>query len=995
MKKQSSPNLYELNLPSTLPDFRGKVPITMSAESVLARFNLAREALPREVTVLNPLKLSDYPESNAYEVFVSPDGSDDAEGTKDSPLASLSAALDKVKGKGGATITCRGGTYPVTSEIKVDSSHSGKAGAPLIIRSYEGETAKFTSNTLFSSSKEKWRVADPAKDPVAARLPKEAQGKVLYTTLSEHGLTADDIPPIRDLRVGPPSLNVGGEEYTLARYPNKSATIKDLLFFYVAYDAGRVTRQIGSDLYWSWIDRANRDYGGNADTEIGWQIRLLNGQDGGSVDAEKHAQFLLSWVNTGNIWYYGSTFEGFEFGNYNLADKTEGKDYSHYAEDDAEEKTPLLGSFVPDEKGPYTYRGQKGYYSLKSKMSNSWGCKHSINSPVGRNTYYLYNAIEALDEPGEWFYDKETGIFYIYPKDENTFFGSEIGCSNKNVFIPIKIEKLENAIIDGISIDGSSDAGMVLEGCHNIVIQHIKIRNTKKESLGVRSCTRTAVIYSDFSASCTNMLYMQDPKSHHSLIPTFNMVQNCFFHDPKPTRSGSLALAGCRTVASHNYFRNVCMYAENATEFIVEYNRFEGGSADIVDGGMFYVSGAGTRGGHVRYNLFHMFNETHNAIYNDTMTSGCYAYYNVICTLNSKSNLHKGWYSSTGHGNVCFGNIMVLRDSFEVARTYSMGGDEDNAVVVGQGDGINQSPLFYFYFGDEHAAENNRRYELVREGREEPYKVDYDPNRRIMWAHQALAGDWWEGLKKNGEIGMYLNNPNREARERIDPAYINHIWGTRLVLDALENSDYRIKYFYLPARLTGKTYTCTIMKPGVELLIPAYTYLDDNYKEVRTTDRKVIVPDDGRVTLTYEEIGAMERLRRAPAFCVIQNNIFLGGTPIKDADNRSTGEVDEELMINDGAKYSMYVDREGNTFKDFRIGYTQTALCSNNFLRLNFKEVTENARSYDYTIRPEAIEEISKVLEPQECEAVLSLDPYKSGPTYGFDYEALGPVQKN
>ena len=199
-----------------------------------------------------------------------------------------------------------------------------------------------------------------------------------------------------------------------------------------------------------------------------------------------------------------------------------------------------------------------------------------------------------------------------------------------------------------------------------------------------------------------------------------------------------------------------------------------------------------------------MFNETHQAVYNDTMAGGSYAYFNVISTLNSKCNRHKGWYSSTGLGNVCFGNIMVLRDPWEVARACSNAGDEDDVIVVGSGDNNNQSPLFYYHFGNEHAAANNRRHYFEMEGREELYKMDYGPDA-ITSAPQSLAGHWWEGMKKSGEMARYLDSPNRAERERIDPTYMNHLWGTRLVLDALDNSDYRVKYFYLPARLTGKT----------------------------------------------------------------------------------------------------------------------------------------------------------------------------------------------
>ena len=1006
MKKYQSANLYELNISEELADLRGLLPITMSPEAFLTRFRVTRDALPKEVTVLDALKLADYPQSAELEIFVSPDGDDAAAGTKDAPLRTLGAAFQKVAGKGGATVTLRGGSYALNGSAVLDATHSGRAGSPLILRSADGERAVLTTNTPISSDAALWRVADPATDPVAARLPKEAQGRVLCTTLAEQGMTDEDIPPIKLLREGPPCLYVGGEEYTLARYPNKSANIHELLYFTHPYDAGTVTCRDGSDLYWTWIDRANRDFGGDPLHNVGWQFRLLNGKDHfenpparlqPDPTAEERAQFLLSWVNTGNIWCYGSTFEGWEFGYYNLAAKTEGRDFSHYAEEDTEEKTPLLGAFVPDPDGPYTYRGERGYYSLKSTTYNAYGCKHSGNSPAGRNTFYLFNAIEALDEPGEWFYDKETGVLYIYPKDEGAFFGSAIGCSNKESFAALLCEGLQNAIIDGIAVDGSGDVGILLKDCRNVVLQHVKVSNTKKENMVIEGSMRCAVLYSDFSAAYTAMLRFDGKKSHDALTPTLNIVQNCFFHDAKPTRQIALAVSGCRMVVSHNYFRNTCVSASNASECIVEYNRFEGGSADVVDGGMYSVSGTSTRGNHIRYNLFHMFNETHNAVYNDTMNGGNYAYYNIVSTLNSKCNHHKGWYSSTGMGNICFGNLMVFRDPWEVARAKSKAGDEGEVLVIGQGDNINQSPLFYYYFGKEHAAVPCRLYEFEKEGREELYRMDYGPRGAYTTAHQSLAGHWWEGRKAD-EVKSYLVVADAEARKRIDPAYINHLHGTAVILDALDHSDYRVKYFYLPARPTGKSFTSAAAPAGTEILIPPYTVLDENYEEVEIPGRTLIVPEDGKVTLTYEEIGAMERLRRAPAFCVIENNVLLGGTPLMDDKKNIIGDVNEELMINDAAVKEGYIDKKTGGWSHVarpRLGYRKTSLEAYNFLRYDYNSVMEDPRSCDYRLRKEILADLAKTLEPAEYEAVVSLDATRTGPTYGFDYAALGPVQRS
>ena len=1003
MKKTSSPNLYELNLPEGFSDLRGKVPMTMSAEAFEARFRATRDELPKEVTVLPPFDTDSY-KRNAPEIFVSANGDDAAAGSAEAPVATIGEAVSRAAGKGGVTVTVGDGVYSLTDAVTLTEAHSGTVESPFILRAAKGAHPVLTANKTFSSERSHWRIADPATDPVAARLPKEAQGKVLSTTIAEQGLTADDMAEITaGASGGAPRLFVGGEEYILARYPNRAATIHELLYFTKPYDSGTVKARDGSDLYWTWAERADRDFGGDRLHNIGWQFRLLNGKDNfenatGTIrkdpTAEERAEFLLSWVNTGNIWYYGSVFEGWEFGYYNLALNTEGKEYAHYAESDTEKKTPLLGAFVPDEEGPYTYEGQKGYFSLKSVEHSLYGCKHSGNSPAGRNTFYLFNAIEALDEPGEWFYDKETGILYVYPKNGEDFYGSAIGYSGKAEYAPITCRGLEYAIIDGLTVDGSNDEGVLLDKCRNVILQHLTVKNTKCRSVELDDCFRTAVIYSDFSAAYRYMVGLDGREQVKKLIPTDNVVQNCFFHDAKPTRQLGISCNDCRVIVSHNYFRNTCLNASGAGECIFEYNRFEGGSADVVDGGMYYASGTHCRGNHIRYNLFHMFNETHNAVYNDTMNAGNYAYYNVVSTLNSKCNHHKGWYSSTGMGNICFGNIMVFRDPWEVARAKSVAGDEDEKISVGVGDNINQSALFYYYFGKEHAAVTNRRYEFVVPGREELYTMDYGPVEEGFYASQSLAGHWWEGMKA-GELRTYLEEGDVEAREKRDPAYVNHLYGTRLILDALENSDYRIKYFYAPAKWTGKTYTSKAAPAGTELLIPEYTYLGEDYAPVTVASHTVTVPESGEVTLAYEEIAAMERLRRAPAFCVIKNNVLLGGTPLMDEERKNRiGDVDYAQMINDGPASEGYVKND-QWLRRRALGYIPTSDEQYNFLRYEYEKVMADPRHFDYHILPEAAAEIAATLDPAEAEAVLSLDYEKTGPTYGFDYEALGPVQKH
>ncbi|KAL5048596.1 hypothetical protein BDW71DRAFT_195887 [Aspergillus fruticulosus] len=72
----------------------------------------------------------------AADIYVSPDGSDDAAGTVDAPLQSIQLAVNQATA--GSTIYLRGGTYSPTSNIQI--TKSGTASAPYVLRAYEGES---------------------------------------------------------------------------------------------------------------------------------------------------------------------------------------------------------------------------------------------------------------------------------------------------------------------------------------------------------------------------------------------------------------------------------------------------------------------------------------------------------------------------------------------------------------------------------------------------------------------------------------------------------------------------------------------------------------------------------------------------------------------------------------------------------------------------------------------------------------------------------------
>ncbi|MBO7761814.1 MAG: right-handed parallel beta-helix repeat-containing protein [Clostridia bacterium] len=937
--------LFTLNLSATLPSNVGKYDVEITAQSTLERFLAARAELPEEVTVLERVSVDDYPASAANVLYVAKSGSDENPGTKEAPLASLAAAVAKMKNKEGGIIYLMEGSYSVDKTVTLSASHSGTLRSPLFIKAYEDDEVTLTSNLVLSNDEAKWqKIAE--SDAIYDRLPEASRDKVIRTSLADHGLTAEDIAKI-DQKNGPPRLYVDGAEYSIARYPNDTGNIIDLLYFTKVYDSGTVTADTCL-VYWPWVERCQALGKDPMTWIVGWELRIPT--------EDARGQEIMTWVNTGDIWYYGSTYSGWEFGYYNIALETEGQAWAHNADGTAwvpgSGETPYVG-----------YPKGDGDYSLKSVHYNAYGAMPSTNSPAGRNTFYLFNAVEAMDIPGEWFLDRKTDTLYLIP--EEGFFQKTASFSSGAKYDLFLADGTKNLVIDGIKIDGVNGYGIKLNNVKDAVFQNLTVMNTLLSSIYVSGTTeRTAIIHSDFSRAYDTMIKCSLGTSFYNLDPSDVVIQNNIFHDAMPTYQNGVALSGCRMVVSHNYFHNTIVGASSlTTECIVEYNRFEGGSADVTDGGMIYTWGVGHRGNHYRYNLIHMFNATHNAIYNDGTSSHHYAYGNMISFLGSKSNLNKAWYSSTGLGNVFFGNTVVLRNPMQVAAAGSPGGYEGDIKPSKSGDQLNESGLFYYYFGDEHAGTGAARYYT-------PVAYDGTPQLSSQ-LYQSEAGHWWVGMKED-EQTYYITRGDEEKWAERDPQFMNLMEGTKIVLGAYANSDYHPKYFYVPWYLTGKTYTHEGIPAGTLVQIPQYTYLDATGKPVVVPAHCETVGEDGSLTLTYEEVAAMERFRRQPGASVVTNNVILGGTPTKDKEGNFTETLDPAATITNGC--------------DSYQGFVKTTLVDKNYYNYHYADVLWDAENYNYDIFPYMYDEFAEIMDEDGLALIEDSLWYDSGLTFEYDY---------
>ncbi len=612
------PTLTATNLPLVLEDHTDTYSTDFTSnDNVLEKFFSTVDELPSEISVLEPIEAKDYPISLENQIYVAPDGDDENPGTIDKPMATINAAAQKLNNLFGGVIWVRGGLYELSKANSL--SISGTLLSPVIIAAYGDETPIFTSAKDIPASQ--FKSVDYTKDSVAQRISKEAQENIVYVNLLELGWTEEDIGTIGGANT--PKLYIDGELQSLARYPNENEP--ELYFDYV-FDTGSVSSSSEhTNLYAGWIERVKSgefdniegiefytDSVGNRNCNWGWVIKMND-------------LTPCTWENTGNIWYYGNVFEGWEFGHYNI------------------ESFDVLSK------------------KMTSKSGSSYGAKHSTNSPTGYNNYYLYNAIEARDAPGEWFYDPDTGNFYIYKTDG--FENSSVRYSVADFSI-FKINNARCLVIDGLFVETSGGKGFEVTGSDNVIIQRCNIKNTQSYAISVASSSKScAVIYNDISSTGATMIYVYPgSNSVYNLSRDRNVIQNNYLHDPRANVQGGISIGGHLSVVSHNYLDNCQISFSTSAECIVEYNELSGGSKDVSDAGLIYLVGYYHHGNHIRYNYMHSWNAPGSGVYFDDLSSGNYAYYNIIdSTEGTRGKGINMLYTSSGHYNVFYGNILLGR----------------------------------------------------------------------------------------------------------------------------------------------------------------------------------------------------------------------------------------------------------------------------------------------------------------------------------------------
>ncbi len=363
----------------------------------------------------------------AQHFYVAPDGADDSPGTLDQPFGALEAARDAVRRmtengnypEAGVTVHLRGGVYRLKAPFELTARDSGRPHAPVRYRAYQQEQVEILGGIALELD-DFSRVTDAR---VLDRLPAAAKDKVLQVNLASMGIVDYGQLPLyghsmycleqmTDYRSGPPAPQLYWDDapMTLARWPNDGYA--------------KVERVVDKgDRIRDWMDdqREREKYvppEDRPDTPRGFAFKM----------DEKR---LDRWASAEDLRLYGYWFNN----------------WSDQAVEVAE---------INSEDG-----------ILRSRQPSAYGLRQN-------QRFYAYNLLEEMDQPGEWYLDRDRGILYVIPPDNQPTPDIQLSLLNDTL---ITLDEASHVIFEGLNLGCTRGSAITISGGREVSVKQCRVAN--------------------------------------------------------------------------------------------------------------------------------------------------------------------------------------------------------------------------------------------------------------------------------------------------------------------------------------------------------------------------------------------------------------------------------------------------------------------------------------------------------------------------------------
>ena len=508
-------------------------------------------------------------------VYVSTYGNDENDGSKDAPVASLTAAQEIAKTYDeDVTVLIEDGEYLISEPVNLD--YSGEKKKSIAYKAI-GDNAEIIAGITLEVN-----VADKVEEEtILGRLVDESAKEHLYVLdLSSYDIPDAALPGVYSHTylnsAEAPNLVKGqwvtepkttcevfleDEALTIARYPNKddaTSGYKGYMTVEKIVNAGAVPREWMSDE--NTVAYADRDI-----TDV-FKIGYTD-TDGNRMD---------KWAAA-----------------VSLPEKDRPIMYGFWRWDWAVQSVPIAA--IDTENNVIT-----------SKYPSTYGMLTKTDSdvPASDRRFYVFNLLEEIDERGEYFIDRTNKKLYFYKTDD---------MNGKRLII--SLNDVENALnitgdyttIDGLKVNTCLGTGIRVAG-NNITLVNCEISNTA--GFGAAISGYNCTLKDSHIFNVNGGVYVSGGESA-TFKAANHLIENNEFENFSRVNKLSVPavqLSGVGNVVSHNEIHNAehsaIMYGGVNNKII--YNNIYDVCKESDDAGVIYAGRSWvTRGNEIKYNYIH------------------------------------------------------------------------------------------------------------------------------------------------------------------------------------------------------------------------------------------------------------------------------------------------------------------------------------------------------------------------------------------------------
>lgn len=261
--------------------------------------------------------------------------------------------------------------------------------------------------------------------------------------------------------------------------------------------------------------------------------------------------------------------------------------------------------------------------------------------------YYAYNLFCELDQPGEWYLDRESGLLYFWPPAKDPERGKAIISVLPGL---VRMSKASLVSLRGFTFEGCRGTAVTVSGGSDNQVLGCTIRNVGGWAVSA-SGLRHRVVGCDIYQTAQGgiKLYGGDRKT---LTPGSLVAENNHIHHYsrwKPVYRAGIHLDGVGNRASHNLIHDAPHMAIgfSGNEQVIEFNEIHNVVKQSNDAGAMYCGRDWAARGHViRHNYLHDITGYEGkgcvGVYLDDQFSSAHIFGNLFCRVTSAAFIGGG-----------------------------------------------------------------------------------------------------------------------------------------------------------------------------------------------------------------------------------------------------------------------------------------------------------------------------------------------------------------